>query len=151
MVEFYLSQAEADFLISTEKHRLDHKQWDYPGLGGTIRIPMISFDKREHFVLDISRGSINLQKGKYQTRCRQSIVLLRLDFGGHPHQNPDGQEVSSPHLHMYREGFGDKWAFPMGQFKTFFPAIENYWETLDHFMKFCNITRKPFINRGLFS
>ncbi|KJU85379.1 prophage protein [Candidatus Magnetobacterium bavaricum] len=42
----------------------------------------------------------------------RKIILLRLCFGGHPHRNPDDTEISSPHLHRYREGYADKWAYP---------------------------------------
>jgi hypothetical protein len=70
-------------------------------------------DKREHFHLDVSRGRIDLLKGKYQNRSRQAIILVRLDFGGKPHRNPDDEEIACPHLHVYREGYGDKWAMPV--------------------------------------
>lgn len=51
-------------------------------------------------------------KMKYQLRARQTIVLARLDFGA-PHRNPDGKEIGVPHLHLYREGYGDKFAYPV--------------------------------------
>jgi hypothetical protein len=40
-------------------------------------------------------------------------VLVRLDLGGAPHRNRDDEEIGVPHLHLYREGFGDKWATPL--------------------------------------
>jgi hypothetical protein len=36
------------------------------------------------------------------------VVLVRLDLGGAPHRNPFDEEIGVPHLHLYREGFGDK-------------------------------------------
>ncbi len=148
MAEINLTQTEADALIAMEKHRIDDTRWDYPGLGGSIIIPLTSKDKRENFLLDVSRGKIDLLKGTYQNRSRQIIVLARLDFGGQPHRNPDGQEIPSPHLHIYREGYGDKWALSVPADK--FPHIQNLWQTLQDFMRFCNITELPFIERGLF-
>lgn len=148
MAEINLTQAEADALIVMEKYRLDNTRWDYPALGGLISIPLISADKRENFLLDVSRGKIDLLKGTYQNRSRQVIVLVRLDFGGQPHRNPDGQEISSPHLHTYREGYGDKWAIHV-PIDTF-PNVSDLWQTLKDFMSFCNITEPPFINKGLF-
>ena len=106
-------------------------------------------DKREQFLLDVSRGRIDLLKGAMQNRARQVVVLVRLDFGGAPHRNPDDSEVSCPHLHLYREGFGDKWAVPAPMDK--FPRTGDLWGTLEDFMRFCNITRPPHIERGLFS
>ena len=70
-------------------------------------------DGREEFLLDIRRARIDLAKGTYQNRGREVVILARLDFGGAPHRNPDGEEIGSPHIHLYREGFGDKWAFPI--------------------------------------
>ena len=113
MAEMNLTQAEADALIAMAKHRVDGTEWDYPDLGGAASIPLVSADRREQFMLDLRRGGIDLAKGTYQNRGRQVVVLVRLDFGGAPHRNPDGEEIDSPHLHLYREGFGDKWAVPV--------------------------------------
>ena len=57
MANYDLVQSEADALIALEKHRVDDRVWDYPGLGGGISIPLTSIDKREHFVLDLRRGA----------------------------------------------------------------------------------------------
>lgn len=149
MAEINLSQSEADLLLEMEKSKVDDTRWDYPGLGGSITIPLISIDKRENFLLDISRGKIDLLKGTYQNRSRQVVVLVRLDFGGQPHRNPDDREIASPHLHLYREGYGDKWAVPIPANK--FPNILDLWQTLEDFMRFCNIIEPPIIEKGLFS
>lgn len=105
MPEINLTQPEADALIAMEKHRVDEQEYEYPGLGGSIVVPLVSPDKREGFLLDVSRGRIDLLKGTYQNRARQVVVLVRLDFGGPTHRNPDGVELPCPHLHIYREGF----------------------------------------------
>jgi len=149
MTDINLLQSEADTLILMEKIKVDSQCWDYPGLGGGIRVPLISRNKRENFTLDISRGKIDLLKGKYQNRARQVIILVRLDFGGQPHRNPDGKEIPAPHLHIYKEGFGHKWAYSIPKDK--FSSIDDLWQTLQDFMKFCNITEPPIIERGLFS
>ena len=147
MTEINLTQTEADALIAKEKRKVNEELWSYPGLGGSISIPLESLDKRENFLLDISRGKIDL-KGTYQNRSRQVIVLIRLDFGGQPHRNPDDEEIPSPHLHIYREGYGDKWAMPIPADK--FPNISNLWQTLNDFMKICNIIEPPSIEGELF-
>lgn len=74
---------------------------------------------------------------------------MRLDFGGAPHRNPDDQEIGSPHLHLYREGYGDKWAFPVPI--EHFPRTSDLWETLEDFLRFCHVTIPPRIERGLFT
>ncbi len=148
MADSNLTQAEADALITAEKRRIDATEWDYPGSGGVITIPLVSTDQREPFLLDIRRARIGLAKGTYQNRGRQVVVLVRLDFGGAPHRNPDGEEVGSPHLHLYREGFDDKWASPVPSNR--FADLDDLWRTLEDFMRFCNIVEPPVIRRGLF-
>ncbi len=150
MSDIDLTQAEADLLIAMEKHRANDDQWEYPDFGGSISIPLISPDRRENFFLDLYRGRIDLQKGTYQNRSRQVIVLVRLDFGGQPHRNPDGEEVPAPHLHVFREGFADKWAVP-APLDSFPHLGTNLWETLNDFMIFCNVTKQPLIQKGLWT
>lgn len=149
MADISLTQAEADALLAMEKHRVDDLTYDYPDLGGYLRIPLQTPDKRESFFLDISRGQINLAKGKYQNRARGVVILARLDFGGAPHRNPDDEEIPCPHLHLYREGFGDKWAIPVPT--ETFTDTSNRWQTLFEFMAYVNITLQPDIRQGLFS
>lgn len=149
MSEIDLLQAEADALIAMEKQRIDDTEWEYPGVGGYISVPLEAADRREQFLLDIRRARINLAKGTYQNRARQLVILARLDFGGAPHRNPDGEEIVTPHLHLYREGFGDKWAYPVPPGR--FSDVNDPWRMLEDFMTFCNIVRPPRIRRGLFA
>jgi hypothetical protein len=146
-MEIFLSQTEAEQLIALPKHKENDKNWRYPSLGGLISIPLISADKKERFLLDISHGQINLLKGKLQNRARQCVVIIRLDFGGSPHRNPDDEIILCPHLHVYKEGFGDKWAFPAPS--THFHDINDILTTLNDFMAYCNIVSPPQIIMGL--
>ena len=149
MMDSNLTQAEAEALLALEKRRVDTTQWDYPDFGGRVTVPLTSTDGRESFLLDLRRARIDLAKGTYQNRGRQVVVLARLDFGGAPHRNPDGEEIASPHLHLYREGFVDKWAFPVPG--EHFSRLDDPWLTLEDFMRFCNIVEPPVIQRGLFT
>ena len=110
---------------------------------------LTSTDGRESFLLDVRRARIDLAKGTYQNRGRQVVVLARLDFGGGPHRNPDGEEIGSTHLHLYREGYGDKWAYQVPA--VHFSHLSDPWLTLGDFMRFCNILEPPNIRRGLFT
>lgn len=148
MPDIQISQAEAEALIAMEKVRVNDDPHRLP-IDGSLIVPLQSVDKREQFLLDISRGRIDLLKGKYQNRARQIVILVRLDFGGAPHHNPDGEELSCPHLHLYREGYGDKWAVPVPTDR--FPRIADLWGTLEDFMQFCSVTKPPHIQRGLFT
>lgn len=150
MTNTILTQAEADALMDLEKRRFDTIQRNYPGPGEKIAVPVISTHGRERFSLDLRRGRIGLSKGTYQTRGRQVIVLARLDFGGAPHRNPDGEEIGSPHLHLYRAGYGDKWAFPLPDDRFAFTDLKDRWIMFEDFMRVCNIVDPPNIQRGLF-
>jgi hypothetical protein len=147
MAELDLTQAEANALIAMPKYRVDEQEWEFPGTGGAISVPLTSEDKREAFLLDVRRGRIDLSKVTNQNRARQVVVLVRLDLGAQPHTNPDGQIVPCPHIHVYREGFGDKWASPLPQAR--FRNLAEPLATLGDFMDFCNVARRPTIRRGL--
>ena len=149
MADMNLTQAEADALIAMEKHRTTEQRIDFPMGGQSLVLPLQSADKREQFMLDLRCARIDLRKVKIQNRARQVVVLVRLDLGGAPHRNPDDVEVPAPHLHIYREGFGDKWAVavPAERFRN----MNDVWATLDDFLLFCNITQPPHIERGLFT
>ena len=64
-------------------------------------------------------------------------MLARLDYGGPPHRNPDGAEIGSTHLHLYREGYGDRWAYepPQGAFID----LGDRWRTFQDFLRFCSV------------
>ena len=149
MTNVNITQAEADALIVLEKQRVDDTQYDYPGLGGALHIPLVSTDGRDKFVLDVSRSQVSLGKGTYQNRARGVVILARLDFGGAPHRNPDDAEIQCPHLHLYREGYGDKWAVPLPT--GVFSDTNDRWQMLDDFMRYVNVTVAPNIIRGLFA
>lgn len=149
MSDINLTQSEADSLIAMEKHRASEDRSTFPMAGQSLILPLQSADKREQFVLDLSRGHIDLSKVKMQNRGRQVVVLVRLDLGGAPHRNPDDEEVSAPHLHVYREGYGDKWAVPVPADR--FRDVSDVWKTLEDFLQFCNIAQPPYIERGLFT
>lgn len=149
MPDINLTQAEADALIAMEKHRTSEARRDFPMGGEFLSLPLESADRREQFLLDLSRGRIDLRKVKMQTRGRQVVVLVRLDMGGAPHRNPDDAEIPAPHLHIYREGYGDKWAIPVPA--EHFRDPTDVWTTFEDFLLYCKITRPPHLERGLFT
>jgi hypothetical protein len=148
MAEIDLTQIEADALIAMEKHRTDDKEWAFPGPGQRLAIPLASVDKRENFMIDVTRSQLKLTKATYQNRVRQVVILMRLDLDGPPHRNPDDQEIPCPHLHVYREGYGDKWAVPAPVDR--YPNPLDLFSTFEAFMQHCNVIQTPIIQRGLF-
>ena len=147
MIEHDIPQAEADRLHAIDKRRADNEVWALPGLGGEVSIPLISHDGRENFHLDVRRGRINLAKGTNQNRWSRVVILARLDYAGPPHRNPDGTHVGGNHLHLYREGFGDKWAIDAP--KNIFSDLTNHILTLEEFMNYCNVSQHPDIQLGI--
>jgi len=148
MSEVIIPQAEADALLALEKHRIDEVVYPFPAPGGRIIIELQSPDKRESFLLDVTRSQVELSKGTYQNRARSVVILARLDFGGAPHRNPDDEEIACPHIHLYREGYADKWASPL---PSGFSEPADRWGLFQDFMAFVHITHPPNIQRGLFS
>ncbi len=143
-----LTQTEANALLAIDKQRADSKEYEYPQLGGHLQIPLLSMDRREKFILDLSRRKIELCRNKFQTRAREAVVLARLDLDDTPHRNPDGEEVPGPHIHLYREGYGDSWAYPLPEAFTN-PA--DCMNTLSEFLRYCNVKDSPNIQGGLFA
>ncbi|MGU9963997.1 MAG: DUF6978 family protein [Candidatus Halichondribacter symbioticus] len=149
MAEINLTQAEADALLKMEKFSVDNTEHKLPHLGGKISVPLTSLDKRETFLLDISRGKIDLLKQTYQTRAHTTIVLARFDTGP-PHRNPPelgGKEVGVPHIHIYKEGFADKYA--TDKLDGIFSDLNDPQKVLHDFMKYCNIIQSPIFSMEL--
>lgn len=112
-----------------------------------MSLPLTSVDQRQTFAVDVNRRSIAISKCTFNGRTRGSIVLARLDLGGAPHRNPDGEELPCPHLHLYREGYGDKWAFPVPP--EAFSDLDSLRTTCDEFLAYFNVIQPPTISRDL--
>ncbi len=144
-----LTQQEADTLLALAKFRMSEERYSFPDPGGKLTIEVASEDKRESFFLDVHRSSVSLTKITYQNRARKIVILARLDLDGAPHRNPDDTEISCPHLHLYREGFADKWAYAVPA--EIFADLADRIGTLHDFMKFCNVVAPPHIDSSLLS
>lgn len=136
-----LTPLEADTLIEMKKTFVKRGMISIlPGSDQTH--DLISDDKRERFLLDLWRGTLRLSKLKFQTRGHKVIVLARLDIDGAPHTNPDGIVLDGTHLHLYREGYEDKWAYPLSNDDFISPS--NIRQTYEDFCRYCNIGVLPF-------
>lgn len=123
--------------------------WDYPGPGVEIKIPLISVDRRELFLLDIRRHAIQLvHGGKYQVRARNVSPIARICFA-RPHRNPDGEEIPPTHLHVFREGHELQWAYALNPAE--FPNADNRWRLLVDFMRYASISREPLFQQDAFA
>lgn len=144
-----ISQAMADALFNMKKHRADEREHRFSVPGQKLFIELASEDGREKFYLDLYRGKRSVFKVSLQNRARQTVSLRRLDINGRKHTNPNGRVAPTPHLHVYREGFGDSWAEPAPL--DIFSNLNDVWTTLQDFMRYCNISKPPIIRRDLFT
>ena len=96
---------------------------------------------RERFLLDVWRGTLRLSKLKFQNRVRTAIILVRLDVDGAPHTNPDGARLAGTHLHVYKEGYDDRWAYAVDA--TVFTLLSDPGKTFHYFCTFCKIESPP--------
>ncbi len=123
-----------------------------------------SNDHHNSFILDVRRGRIEL-KYTIQMRASTAIPLIRFDVGG-PHKNPNvkyhvepddpfyvihdkciGMDFcDKPHIHIYREGFEDRWAYPID---GLFDNKEDIELTFKDFLVYCNINGKYVIQEVL--
>jgi hypothetical protein len=142
-----ITQEVAEYLIELGKYCSDNNTYEFPIVGGELRVPLFSGDHKEEFCLDISRSRIQLEKTKYQTRSRKNIVLVRVDLAGAPHRNPDFSEIHCPHIHIYVQDYEDKWAYPL---PDSFLDPRDAWQVLSDFYSYCNIIQPPEIKKELF-
>lgn len=135
-----LTQSEFDYLMGQAKRFEDEStillgpaplQW-------SKKIQSIS--TKDTFLLDFYRGTFRLEKYTYNHRFNQTTVLMRFDSYGE-HTNPDGERISGYHVHIYKEGFGDKFAYPASNFGI--GSTDTIEVILHKMLLYCNIRRIP--------
>jgi hypothetical protein len=60
----------------------------------------------------------------------------------------NGIEIPCPHLHVYVEGFTDKWAIPAPA--DLVNSNADLYAMMESFFRYCNVQEMPNIERGLF-
>lgn len=136
-----LTQAEAEQLIQMVKHFVNAPAVISIPPGADDTYELAGSNDREKFLLDVWRGTLRLTKLRFQDRVRTVVVLVRLDVDGARHTNPDGQQLSGTHLHIFREGFDDRWAYPVDP--TVFTLLSDPGATFQAFCAFCKIESPP--------
>jgi hypothetical protein len=142
-----IDQQEADSLMAMDKVCNENAPKQFPGKGQNLNLSLVSVDGRETFQMDVRRGNIELRKITDQLRCREVVVLARLDIEGKRHFNPDGQDMGRTHLHLYREGYHDRWAVPVPSEQ--FCDITDVWKSFNDFLAYCKISKVPPIQWDL--
>ena len=142
-----LTQQAADFLAQVAKVITSAEVILVPSAGGSQAWEAEDYRGRDKFHLHMRRGRKVSTKITVQERYHTNEILLRLDIDGATHSNPDGTIVPTPHLHIYKEGYDDKWAFlvPPGlDISSGDPTL-----ILINFLKYCGIDPIPSVQGGL--
>lgn len=156
-----LSQNDADQLFLLEKVlKEENPLYDFPVGGDKVSVPLVSADKKEDFIFDVTSSSISISKYTFQNRARKIEILRRLDLEGAPHCNPPvekapldflekyiGEEIPCPHIHIYVEGFGTRWAIPVEDVLSL-PNAGND-DIAESFLRYCNVTEIPQFRKRL--
>lgn len=143
-----ISQQEYDYLMALDK------VFDDPSELLSLGPPPLDWSRpinapatKDKFLLDFYRGSFELTKYTFNKRYRQTVILLRYDSLGR-HTNPDGVTFDGPHLHLYREGYNDKFAFQVEHIGI--SEADDRADVLKKILWYCNVQPIPVIDKGLF-
>ena len=108
---------------------------------------IISLESHDIFIMDYTRGSIEVKKYSVNKRIKTSIIMIRYCSQGN-HTNPDGiTKFSGPHLHLYKEGFDDKIAVDPSDIGI--STTDTIEETIRKILKYANVQDIPVIQSDL--
>lgn len=159
-----LTNQQAQVLFNLDKST-EFSNYILPNLNELLTIKLHSVDthfRDEVFSLDINRKSMVLRKKTFQNRVQNNIVLRRLDFcAGHHNPSinsiPDDLDAKiielmhkyenvrfsqQTHIHLYIDGYGEKWAFPITEF-DFAVTGDDIIAQTQAFCSYCNINKLP--------
>jgi hypothetical protein len=137
-----MTQAEADRLLALDK-RFDEPDPLELGPEKWTR-NLTAVDLRERFLFDYFRGRIIFAKYRYQMRHGATEILLRYDSHGRHTNPPNPHHVGSfdgPHVHLYREGYDDRIAFPVSEARI--EDTSDAAGVLSRILGFCHVVTIP--------
>lgn len=143
-----ITQTEFDFLIKQDKVFDDLTlpiQLGPAPIQWTRKLNAIA--TKESFLFDFYRGSFELSKYTINKRYKQTVILLRYDNGGR-HTNPDGSTFEAAHVHLYREGYNDKFAFEVSEIGV--NILDSMNIVFTKILHFCNVKKSPVIEVSMF-
>lgn len=114
-----LTQHEADTLREIEKCLASPTSVRLPQRRETKLYPLwyqYNGRNKDDMTLSAFRGNKTPKKVSFRLLYSQCIILVRIDTQDPtPHTNPDGTRIAplEPHIHIYKEGYGDKFAYPL--------------------------------------
>lgn len=136
-------------------------EYDAPAPGKTLEVKLMSpEDLSCKFKLSIYEGKYSSQvsvavepsrKTNIQTRHRTE-TLVRVDIDERAkHTNPDGTLVEGSHVHIAREGFGDRIAYPIDSDEAIMVVGKDreIISVFESFREYCRIEKALQINWSL--
>ena len=162
-MDIELSQSEAIDLVNSAKVVKNPITHSFPGPGNEVILKLESLDHMNIFTLSIGRTRFELAIAysiHHVLKRSGNIPIIRLDVDAHSHKNPDAEppleflvplrniRVGERHLHVYVEGFGLSWAFPVTNTDFLrqigiiseYNFIENHIDNTRAFLRLINVT-----------
>ena len=142
MTTVKISQMEATRLLEMAKKSLT-SDFYIPSMGNDKEFCVIGDTKKDIFVINIFRGSVNRLKYNMGARIKKNgIMLLELHINpSNVHINPNGEKIVGSHWHIYSEEYGCGWAFSANDI-TADEFVKNTITFLDRF----NVLEQPKVN-----
>lgn len=131
-----ISEKESEYLLSLEKA---FKEPDQIIFTEEWSREIESIDWKELFIMDYKKGRIDVSKYTLNHRYRTAITLFRIDMNW-AHRNPDWKFIRESHIHVYREWYDIKWAYPLSKF--WFKQSDDINIIFEQVLKYLNIRRR---------
>ncbi len=131
-----LDQAMADGLIATRKVFIDKKPLTVNRPYNEQKELRSERDPYEVFYLNITQTAIEFGRYFTVTRFFQTPLVRACLDPDAVHPNPDGTKIKGAHIHLYRQGYKDRFAYPLSEKGFTNTEIVPF---LKEFLKFCNI------------
>ncbi|MDD4095302.1 MAG: hypothetical protein PHP22_03555 [Oscillospiraceae bacterium] len=134
-----MTQDEADRLMGLNK--IIDKTIQFPPQNKMAVYEASAIQGPEEFEVRVNRkGRLELFRCTFQESFLKKTILVRVDLDeDKPHLNPDREKIVGPHIHLYREGYDDRWAFLINDHIPQISMDSNLIDNFKHFCRFCNV------------
>ncbi len=149
---------DSEFLLNIqERKKYIENYFNFPRQNEFITLNAQGSQTQNNYLIDINKKQATLERVTFQGRHRVNIILLRMDIGTKPHTNPDKTLISGNHIHIYKDGYHDTFAYELNDpvLNELNPAFDlTKFKTKNHtnlfiaFSEFCNFDQCPIIKQS---